>query len=485
MDYRKLFEGLGLDAEWQTQNASRIGLFLERIRVTSQDEIDAGYERLQQQFEIALPGVRMLLSVATREGIDFVLAKDEHEIVINFGRPVTTVLSQALIQGEKKYGGKFYARGTSCLMAELLLGTVFDKMNYIVDIGEGMGQQNGRGHCSLYQGLVGGMECGMFPVPDVEIACGYFCDQAPEAEALIHELFKDKGGGYNLIFADRPHDMQWDSWPSVDYKTTELMGLQLDYAYDQLREHWGFDLSMEERNNADNLAGALTPRFMTISSLMIEAERQPVSQSDVGLVMWMWAVGSYYFDDLIAACHQFEKDIRKKIRAGEGVCSKGAPRIYTTFRYTADNSVIKFIESELDISIPVQWLDVFPHEVFTSDSNVLDSEHPEWFGYEAMTRQLTLGDNMGTLKTWGRVCETVPNLDGILGMMPMFCRPFAIPEVYGKDYIQKNYNGIPYMLYEMDSMDTRYYNMGQARTRLESFAEVVRMHKALREAGEV
>lgn len=480
LDYNKLFNTLGLDDEWQTANKSRIDLFLDRITVRTQEEIDHAYETLTFQYETGLEGVRGMLAVCTKEAIDWVLAKDEHEIVLNFGRPVFATLSQGMVVGERKYGGKYYARGTSCMLSELILGSVFDKMHGIIDIGEEMGQQNGRGHCSLYQALVGAMEIGMFPVPDLEIACGFFCDQAPEAEALMHELFKDKGGGYNVLFADRPMDHQWDSWPDVDRHTTELLAIELDRVYETLAKDWGFELTPEDFEAAHKESGQLTPRFLALVKLMNEAERQPISQVDMGLVMWLWAVSSFYFDEMMVALRQFEKDMRQKIRDGEGVTSKGAPRVYCTFRYAADMQVIKLIENELDLAIPVCWMDVFPPDCFLAPSNCCD-DPSDWIMYEILSRFITMGDNMGTLKSWDYVAQNY-KLDGIIHFLPMFCRPYAMPAMMGKNYIQKTTGGLPYLLMEMDTMDTRYYNAGQARTRLESFAEVVRMNKAMKDA---
>ena len=45
-------------------------------------------------------------------------------------------------------------------------------------------------------------------------------------------------------------------------------------------------------------------------------------------------------------------------------------------------------------------------------------------------------------------------------------------------------DGMPYLVVEGDSFDTRNYSAGQMRTRVESFAEVLRMNKAAKAGDE-
>ena len=71
------------------------------------------------------------------------------------------------------------------------------------------------------------------------------------------------------------------------------------------------------------------------------------------------------------------------------------------------------------------------------------------------------------------------NLDGVIIFTCMFCRPLCLPANMTKDYIGKQYPEIPTILMELDAYDSRNYTPEQYRTRLESFAEIIRMNKEM------
>ncbi|MBW2145018.1 MAG: 2-hydroxyacyl-CoA dehydratase [Deltaproteobacteria bacterium] len=61
------------------------------------------------------------------------------------------------------------------------------------------------------------------------------------------------------------------------------------------------------------------------------------------------------------------------------------------------------------------------------------------------------------------------------------CRPWATPPLMGKKDLQEKLD-IPILVVEGDSYDTRNYSAGQLRTRIESFAEILKMGKKAKAA---
>ena len=90
---------------------------------------------------------------------------------------------------------------------------------------------------------------------------------------------------------------------------------------------------------------------------------------------------------------------------------------------------------------------------------------------------------LGSIEYWKSVSRDW-DLDGILLFFQYSCRPWAIPPMMAKNALQEALD-IPVLVVEADPFDTRNYSVGQMKTRIESFAEVVRMNKAAKAAEAV
>ncbi len=473
VDYNELFNLCGLNDEWQAANKKRIETFLDRIHVRTPEDIQHAIKRTKSQYDTDIEGVRGLLAVCMKETMDFVLAKDEHEIVINVGRPMLGLYDQGISITERKYGGKFYARGTAIILCELILGTVFDKANWLIDIAEDNGQTADVAHCSQYQIWQGGLYEGVFPIPDVEIAPGIFCDQAPETEHFIAAELARKGvKGYRVIGSDITLDHQWKSWPNIDPVHVRYMGDTMDRVFDTLRADYGFDITTDDMIDGMVEINEMTGNYLNICELMSTADPQPISQADLHLIFYVWGMGTVYCEEAAVAANALEKEVRRRIREGFGVTPKGAPRIYTTYRYTTDLTIFRLIE-EIGFNHCLCWFDTFPSEVFDTPTKIGD--RPDWLALEAMHRMVCLGDNYGTAKSWAWFCKE-HNLDGFVHLMPIFCRPYCEPCMIGRETVQKE-AGVPVLVLEADGFDSRNFNYEQMRTRLESFYEVLVQNK--------
>jgi len=147
-------------------------------------------------------------------------------------------------------------------------------------------------------------------------------------------------------------------------------------------------------------------------------------------------------------------------------------------RWTADMRLHKLIES-VGLNQCLVWFDVLPWEVFETPTK--HPEHSHWSMFETMARLSAVGDNTGSLKTWEWIINEY-KVDGFIHLIPMFCRPYTMPDFIGKDYVQKHCDDIPYLLMEGDGFDSRNYNPEMYRTRLESFKEVLMMNQAFKDA---
>ncbi|UWG98735.1 2-hydroxyacyl-CoA dehydratase family protein [Dehalobacter sp. DCM] len=481
MNYNELFNMCGLDDEWQAQNKERIEKFLYQMYIRSDQDIADSVAWTKKQYDTSLPSTRQFLAVLMKEAMDYALARDEREIIINYTRPTMASLSQGFhvwenrINAELGYN-KFYARGTSIVYLMIVLGTIFNKANWCIELSEDLGQTAGKGHCSEYQIWEGALFKGMIPAPDVEVSCGLFCDQAPEVEAKMAVDYN-----FDVVFTDLPEDHPWDTWPHMDINAIKYLSKNTEAVYDYLREKYGFTMSEDDKSQGVLEANQFITAHMAIVNLVATTDGLPVSHADMFLSFISAAIGSVYKDEVLAAMKQMQKDIRKRIREESFIVPPGAPRAYGTFVAVADMRFYHQVE-EAGIHLTHVWFEPIPPEVFSTPPA---SDIPREQGYEMIFRFQGLGDLCGSSIKQARFAVENFNLDGLMIFETMFCRPLCLPSVQIKDYVQKHCNNIPVMRLELDAYDSRNYTPEQYRTRLESFAEVMRMRKAMKEISAI
>lgn len=480
MNYNELFNMCGLNDEWQAQNKERIEKFLHKIYIRSDKDIEDSVAWAKSQFDFTLQGTRQIMAIIMKESIDYSLSDEECEVVINYTRPTMASLSQGFhvaerrINAEREAAGqkKIYARGTSIVYLMIALGTIFNKANWCIDLAEDLGQTAGKGHCSEYQIWEGGLSKGMFPPPTVEVSCGLFCDQAPEVEAMMAEEFN-----YDIVFTDLPEDHPWDSWPSMDIEAIKYLSANTELVYDYLREKYGFTMSEADKSQGVMEANKFSNRHFGIAELIATTDGLPVSRADLFLSFITSAIGTYYTEELLEAMKQLEKDVRKRKREGIFVVPPGSPRAYGTFVAVSDMRFYHQCE-EAGLHLTHVWFEPVPPEVFNTPPA---SDIPREQGYEMIFRFQGLGDLCGSSLKQAKYAVQHYNLDGLMIFETMFCRPLCLPAAMIKDYVQKECNNIPVMRLELDAYDSRNYTPEQYRTRLESFAEVLRMRRVMNE----
>ena len=68
-------------------------------------------------------------------------------------------------------------------------------------------------------------------------------------------------------------------------------------------------------------------------------------------------------------------------------------------------------------------------------------------------------------------------IDGVIWNYQFNCRPLSLTSHFMKRWLEENL-GIPTLSLEMDSFDSRSYSAAALRTRVETFADMLRARKA-------
>ncbi len=468
--YTNLFKICGYTDEEIEKQRPRIEKALDRMGVLNEAAIKHAEKTVQSNYDVELLSVQKLLWVFMASCVDAVLARDEHDYVINCNWPFPVQMTLAMIDAAKADGGKTWV-GMPVQIFWMVGGTVFDILTPVLERGELIGQPVGKAHCSQYQIYTGAIDMGILPKPDLGIGSGWFCDQAAETEEMMSELY-----GFEIAYLDGLNDWAWGAWPELDERAVRYSSNTIRLALQRVREICGFETTEEQLKAGFKYVAKWLYGMQNITRMIGAADPQPISQANVNLPYGLWAIATAYPDQAVDGLSTMVREIKRKIDAGEGVVPKGAPRVYLALRTNVDTAPIRMVE-ELGLCLPTVFVDwLCPQELTKSTyTDMVDRIA------EGLYRRPQLCDAYAAIEYWKAVCRDF-DIDAVIMSFAYNCRPWGVNPIMAKLDIQKEF-GIPAIVLETDGYDTRNYSAEQLRTRLESFAEVVKMNKEMKAAA--
>lgn len=463
MEYEGLLKLCGFSEEEIRKEGPRIDRAFEKAQIEPKD-ISRGEERVKKYCDIELEGIRKILSIWIKEFVDMTLAKEEGKKVIYTIYPsVPQIGLAAMMVSEELY------IAAPEVVVDVVMGTIFDKMNPILEAAEQNGLGPGLAHCSLMQARLGAIIKGIVPMPDLTLTTGFYCDQAPKTDELLHDVY-----GVPNIFIDRCMDPNWDEWPNITERQVKYFGEEIRAAMDQFEEVVGFKITEDALREGARENAKRWFAFQKIQNLT-KADPVPISQHDLTTLTFYMLVSPMRqsIEEGPEAFRLLYEGVEERVNRGVGVVEKGAPRVLIEIPSFTDPTVMHMIEKELGIAIPVcvaTWLT--PREL-TRDERFKDRCEKIALG---MLRKGMFHSAKGRVDYYREIAEAW-NVDGIVYNYLFSCRPVCLTAQMLKKYVEKEL-GIPVLALEYDMYDSRDYSAGQIRTRVETFAETLKVRKA-------
>lgn len=468
--YTELFKMCGFEEEEIERQRPRIEKALSLIEVDNEEAIRHSMETVSRNFDLELKASRKFLWVFMNEFLDAVNARDEKEKLIYMHMPIPINMTQSVLEAVNAQGASVYM-GSSLNHSWLVLGNVFDRVNWLIEAGELLGQPAGRAHCAHYQIYAGALAKGVLPKPDLEVGSGLMCDQSAEANELMAKYYD-----FPIVHLDCPVDWAWDLWPDIDDRAVQYVRGRVEKVFQKIEEVSGVKVTDKDIVEALTYIAKTVAGYQTLVEMIAWADPQPISQADMTLAFYLWSWCTRYKKQSLDAFNTLIKAVKKeKINKGIGVVEKGAPRVYVQLRTNVDVTPMKAIEG-LGLSMPIMFMD----KLLTKE---LPTEQPSdlltALG-EGSFRRPHCSSVRGVMEYWEEICKTY-KVDGMILMYQYSCRPWATPPLMGKKALREKLD-IPILVVEGDSYDTRNYSAGQLRTRIESFAEILKMKNAAKAA---
>jgi hypothetical protein len=427
-------------------------------------DIERAIERLNTYFDMKSEGVRGILATMLFAFNGYILAKEDGAEKIVYGE--WPLPAQVMLAAKAAAPPNVFV-GAPTQMLNVVLGQIFDKVTPLTEVGEKMGQAAGNAHCALYQTFVGALELGIIPKPDLMLCPGFFCDPPGAAMELIHTLYD-----IPVVYLDGNVDSPWGHWPKPWERQVKYFGHQMERMLAEIERIIGFQITEEARRKGNKLNALLFYNHQRATQLVAQADPQPISQVCLGLGGWLYNTplpGDLQMraNDAIST---LVEEVKEKVEKGEGVIERGAPRVYFSIGVLTDPSIIHMVE-KAGLNLTNTFFQVFlPQYMYPTEYRGFGDKVAQ--SYQKAGPFCSVWGNIEFIKGYVELCK----LDGIIYSHAVSCKGYTIPALMIKKEIEKQCR-IPVMVMEGDIYDSRNYSAEQMRTRVETFAEMLREMK--------
>ena len=459
--YSELLSLCGFEPEEIKREARRIKKAFNILDISDED-INRAKAKIKKYVDIELLGMRKVLGLWLKELVDMVLAKEEGKKVIYVSYPpIPQIVAAMALTSDSIY----------CASPDIVLSNtlnlLFDKINPILETAEKNGLAPGIAFCSYLQTRLGAIVKGIVPKPDLLIPSSFLCDLTPATDQLLHELY-----GTPVAYIDNLIDEKGERWPDeINPRKVRYFAKEMSNSIDAFNQVTGCQLPESEVREAVDIANEIHFICGQIQELR-KADPLPFSQSDYHLAMSLACIGRGLREGPKVLNNLLE-ELEERVAVGGGIVEKGVPRVML---------VMIPHEPALATTIGELGLAACVHAGAAPRSSSRPITYPSLWEDVADSNMRGRGANYSSLAYIIQLREAVKlwKVEGVIFFRHYSCRQYSIFPIKAKEIIEEEL-GIPVLNLEGDYCDFRSYNIQQMRTRLETFAEMVKFGKATRE----
>lgn len=430
------------------------------------DDIKAAEDHVKKNHQIDLIGVRKLLGAWFKEMVDLILAREEGKKIVYYGFPTIMGPGMAIALSSDE----IYCTCPDVVLCHTL-GHIFNKLSPVLEAGERNGLPPGHALCTLQMIRVGGLSLGIIPVPDMVLTSSYYCDMGSKTDELLHDRY-----GHKAIYIDGCMDSVWGEFPHYDEERVLFLGDNLNTAFEKAGEILGTQIEWKHLE----AAGAIGMEYMGLLGQLTElmkADPLPISGTaiELGTFLITGCTGRSRKEGP-PALRLLIEEVRDRVKQGIGAVEKGAPRVLVLLGHFSDPNIEHLYEeagladAAMLFSLPVSLGD-FPETRYKTMGEVLAE------------REMRLGwyhSSFGFVKRAEQILKKAIDefkIDGVIWNYTFNCRPMAQTSHFAKKWLEDT-TGLPTLSLEVDYYDSRFYGTGALRTRVETFAQMLKTRKA-------
>lgn len=447
----------GFEPEELDKETPRIERAFQILGINDED-VDRAKAKIKKYLDIELLGMRKVLGIWLKELVDMVLAREEGKKVIYVSYPpIPQIVAAMALTSDTIYCA------SPDIVVSNTINLMFDKINPVLETAEKNGLAPGLAFCSYLQTRYGSIVQGLVPEPDLLIPSCFLCDLTPATDQLLHARY-----GTPVAYIDNLIDEKGEGWPDdINPRKVQYFAREMENSIAMFNDITGCSLPDKEVRDAVDVANSLHEISIKIQDLR-SADPLPFSQNDMHLASSMACIGRGLKEGP-AVLNLLLSELKDRVAAGKGVVVKGAPRVMLVM-LPHDPSLAAAI-GELGLAACV-----------TAGASVASRVRPSYTALwedVADSQMRSRGANYSSMGYIIQLQESVrqANVEGIIFFRHFSCRQYSIFPIKAKELIEEEM-GIPVLSLEGDYCDFRSYTTEQARTKLETFAEMVKANHA-------
>jgi benzoyl-CoA reductase/2-hydroxyglutaryl-CoA dehydratase subunit BcrC/BadD/HgdB len=453
--YSELLKLCGYQLDEIKSEKSRIERAFKIMEIGPED-IQRAEKRISRYIWVDSSGMRRVLGIYMKDMIDLVLAEVEgKKTVYTSYPPIREITALAALSSDNVVG--------ACpeVLVITVMGFIFGKLNPYLELAESLVLKRGYTFCSLLQARMGAIAKGLIPKPTLLIPSGLLCDQAPKTDEMLHEMY-----GSSSAYIDCVWDEGKDEYPVVSPRRVKYLAKEMEAAAHDFANMAGFALTEERVQDVISQQVTLNTAWEKLLWKTF-ADPMPLNRFNRDLAFNVAGMSCRHcVEEGPEVMEILQDDVQQRIDDGFGINPKGSPRVWLLVSNMYDPSITAVIE-ELGMQLPL-GLDILPDEL-----RYVSNYDNFW------EQRADINLRIGSRRSATAYCKQILSacrefqLDGIILIYHVPCRMYDIFPPMLKHMAKKEL-GIPILLMEGNWFESRDYTAEGYRTKLESFAEIVK-----------
>lgn len=461
--YDELLLLCGYEQEEIENERGRLEECWRRLGLSTKD-FDTAVEWVKEHYQIEMKGVRMLLGAYLKELTDMMLAGDEGRKCVYFGFPAMLGPGLALSSADKNHELQI---GAPDVILAHTMGLIFNKLAPIIQAGEQNGLAPAQGFCSLWQTKIGAISLGLVPPPAFNFSSGYFCDMSAVGDDLLRGKYGSPAG-----IIDCCMDGRFGEYPYFTDEKVEFLAKQIQAAMEKAQEV--LNIKVADSDYKDGMKNVF--RFMELTKQIVDLNKSdPVPLSVTTIELMESAPGASTGRGIVETIKAMEvliPEVEELVRQGKGVLPKGSPRVVILHGQMADPRISKMCE-DAGLAVPVTYITAWNGGLKLEVPKQYDDLFMDMAALEIVKGMPYGADGvLQMLLKASRTCD----VDGFVEKHLVHCRPASMQSRLAKTYLEEN-SGLPVLNMDEDMVDNRVYNHTYMKTKIDTFAEMLKAKK--------
>jgi len=462
---RELLNLFGYEDWEMEEQVPRVEEAFRRLGITAQD-VESAKRRLSHYYNLEIVGVRKMLGLYLRDLVDLTLARDEGKTKI-----IYAIMAEGFDLIASAFGSKtkeLFVSWPESLFEVIFGPGCFDKLIPILEAAENKWLKAGKVcHCANVKCLVGPLELGLIPEPDMLVVSGFLCETAPKTVDILHEIFR-----VPMSFFGTCLDREAGEDTETEIKRVRVAAQHMRALVKEMEGLLGVTVTDQDVVEQIQAKRVLRDNLQRIHEILDTSDRRLLSAANESIIFLSARLAANVGNvpRLAEATSLIREDLEKRLSSDFNLADPNSPRVFVLVPASFTDPRLEHLLEECGMVVASTEIDCF----WPDGQRVplrLEGTEDVYEGvcsylYDSKTRKLS--ERLHIIK---EVCKRL-NVDGVVCRSHVGCRTIHGDVLMIKEAITRDL-GLPAIVLEYESFDPRYYDHQALQGKFETFKQVL------------